>query len=90
MDIPGAEKSNISVNITDRMLEVSGQINETVVDKGKNQLRKERRSGEFRRALTLPGPVKAGEMEAKYENGVLVVTIPKADEKDEARSIKVR
>lgn len=90
MDIPGADKSNISVNINDRQLVVSGKVDETIEEQGKNQLRKERRSGEFKRSLTLPGPVKSDEMEAKYEDGVLTVTLPKAEEQRGARSINIK
>lgn len=90
MDIPGADKSDISVNIEDRALVVSGQVDETIEEQGKSQLRKERRSGAFRRALTLPGPVKADEMEAKYDNGVLTITLPKAEEQGGSRSIKIK
>lgn len=90
MDIPGADKSNITINIDDRVLTVSGKIDKTVEEQGQNQLRKERRSGEFKRSLTLPGPVKSDEMEAKYEDGVLTVTLPKAEEQGGARSIKIK
>ncbi|MDF7801442.1 Hsp20/alpha crystallin family protein [Pontiellaceae bacterium B1224] len=90
MDIPGADKSDISVNIKDRVLEVSGKTDETVEEQGQRQLRKERRSGQFKRAFTLPGPVKVDEMEARYEDGVLVVTVPKADEEKENRTIEVK
>lgn len=90
MDIPGADKSNISVNIDDRQLVVSGKVDETIERQGRNQLRKERRSGEFKRALTLPGPVKADEMEAKYEKGVLTITVPKVEEGPQAYDIKVK
>jgi len=90
IDIPGADKSNISVNIEDRMLEISGKIDETVEEQGKNQLRKERRTGEFKRSLTLPGSVKADEMEAKYENGVLTITVPKAAAQSGTLNIKIK
>lgn len=90
MDIPGADKSNISVNINDRQLEVSGKIDETVEEQGKNQLRKERRTGEFRRSLTLPGPVKADGMEAKYEDGVLTITVAKDGEQGGSRNIEIK
>jgi HSP20 family protein len=91
MDIPGADKANISVNINDRELEVSGKVDETVEEQGTNQLRKERRSGEFKRALTLPGPVRADEMEARYEKGVLTITVPKAEEgQSRSRRIQIK
>jgi HSP20 family protein len=90
MDLPGADKANISVNIDDRKLVVSGKIDETTEEQGKNQLRKERRSGEFKRELTLPGPVKSDEMEAKYEKGVLTITLPKAAKDQIARKIEIK
>jgi HSP20 family protein len=90
MDIPGTDKSNISVDINDRKLTVSGKINEMVEEKGQNQLRKERRSGEFSRSMQLPGPVKSDEMEAEYKNGVLVITLPKAEEEHTRQSIQVK
>ena len=90
MDIPGADKSNISVNLDDRQLVVSGKVDEMIEKQGKNQLRKERRSGEFKRALTLPGPVKADKMEAKYENGVLTITVPKGEAQGRSRKIEIK
>lgn len=91
MDIPGADKSDISVNIDDRQLTVSGKVDETIEEQGSKQIRRERRSGEFKRSLSLPGPVKADEMQAKYEDGVLSVTVPKAEEKQGAsRNIEIK
>ncbi len=90
MDIPGVDKSDISVNIEDRVLEVSGKIDETVQEQGKNQLRKERRTGQFSRSFTLPGPVKAAEMEARYESGVLIITVPKTAEQSGKRNIEIK
>lgn len=90
MDIPGADKSNISVNFNDRKLEVSGKIDETVEEQGRNHLRKERRAGEFKRVLTLPGPVKADEMKARYEDGVLTITVAKDEEQGGSRNIEIK
>mgnify|MGYP001478791858 CR=1 FL=1 len=92
MDIPGANKNDISVTLEDRVLTVTGRVQETVEQKDRNQvLRKERRSGRFERTLTLPGPVLPDKMDARYENGVLTVTIPKAKEVDtQSKTIQVK
>jgi len=90
MDIPGADKSNISVNIKDRQVTVTGKIEETVEHQGKHQWRKERKCGQFSRSFMLPGPVDVDGMEAKYENGVLIITVPKAEEKSKSRQIEVK
>jgi HSP20 family protein len=92
MDIPGANKNDISVKLEDRVLTVAGRVQETVEQKDRDQvLRKERRSGRFERTLTLPGPVLPDKMDARYENGVLAVTIPKAKEVDkQTKTIPVK
>jgi len=91
MDIPGADKNDISVKLDDRMLTVSGRINESTEKKDGDQiLRKERRSGTFERTVTLPGPVVADKLDAHYENGVLNVTIPKAKEAKSTQTIPVK
>ena len=79
MDVPGSDKSKIDLSMQDRTLTVSGSTDETVEKKdGGRLLRSERRHGQFQRSITLPGPVDADKMQAKYENGVLVITIPKS------------
>lgn len=91
MDIPGADKSNLSVKIEDRVLTVSGQISEaTEKTEGRQVLRKERRTGSFKRSLMLPGPVEADKLDARYENGVLTVTIPKAKEEKSSKNVQVK
>lgn len=91
MDIPGADKNDISVKLDDRALTVSGKISESAEKKDGDQvLRKERRSGTFKRTVTLPGPVVADKLDAHYENGVLNVTIPKAKEDKTTQTIPVR
>jgi len=91
MDIPGTDKNNLSVKIEDRELTVSGQISESTEKKNGHQvLRKERRTGSFKRSLMLPGPVEADKLDARYENGVLTVTIPKAKEEKSSKSVQVK
>jgi len=91
MDIPGADKPKLSVTMKDRLLTVSGQITEFSERKeGDHVLRKERRSGNFQRSVTLPGAVVADAMTAHYENGVLTITLPKAKENADSKTIQVQ
>lgn len=87
-DIPGADKSDIKVEVDGNLLTISGERSETIQqqDAQGNFIRQERIAGSFHRAMTLPGPVKEDEVQARYENGVLTVTLPKAkaDEKQPA------
>ena len=81
IDAPGTDKSNLDVKLEDRTLTISGKRDGTVAKQdGGKVIRQERVSGEFQRAIVLPGPVQEGSMAAKYDNGVLRVTIKKANE----------
>ncbi len=89
-NISGADKADIDVNIKDRLLTVSGVTDQQLERKEEGRvLQSERRQGRFTRSITLPGPVDAGGMEARYEKGVLVVTVPKAEDITPSRRIHV-
>ena len=91
MDIPGTDRSNLSVTVKDRVLTVSGQINEAFEkEDGDHVLRKERHSGKFQRSVTLPGAVMADAMTANYESGVLTITIPKAKEDTQSKTVEIQ
>ncbi len=79
VDIPGVDKSNIDVDVKDNTVRISGERNETVEKNSGNGSyhQRERRVGRFTRSMTLPGPVDSDKAEAKYEDGVLKITIPK-------------
>jgi HSP20 family protein len=80
VDIPGADESDISVNLEEQRLTISGKQDYEKQDKDSygNMVYRERRSGTFKRSITLPEPVKQSGMQTKLDNGVLTITIPKA------------
>lgn len=81
VDLPGAEDSRLDVKVDGQTLTISGTIEaERKQEDGGSMLRQERQSGQFRRVITLPSPVKADEMETKHKKGVLHIEIPKEDE----------
>jgi HSP20 family protein len=87
-DLPGIDKSKVSVKLEDRVLTVQGGTSEAREEKQGGQIiRMERRSGSFARSVTLPGPVRSEGMKAEYENGVLTVRVPKADRASEQKVI---
>ena len=78
VDMPGTNKESIKVNVEGRMLTISGD--RTTVDETKDNdkvVRTERSMAEFVRTVELPGPVKADSVDAKYDNGVLTLNLPK-------------
>jgi HSP20 family protein len=78
VDLPGAEDSSVDVKFEGRTLTISGSVREDMKkeDEGKI-LKRERMTGTFQRILTLPSPVKAGEMVTEHKKGVLYIKIPK-------------
>ena len=79
VDLPGAEKNNINVKLDDQTLTITGTMDQEQEDKSAQGkiLRRERRTGQFSRTLTLPAPVNSKDMESHIDNGVLEITIPK-------------
>ncbi len=77
--VPGMKVQDLKVEILDDVLTLRGEIPESPNGTGEYLLR-ERASGKFERRLRLPDSVDAEAAEAKVENGVLTVRIPKAEE----------
>lgn len=77
-DIPGLEKKeDVSIDIENNMLTISGSINRANEIKQENMHRKERFEGRFHRSISLPTSVSHEGVSATYKNGVLEVRMPK-------------
>ena len=79
-EVPGMEQSDINVTIRDNVLTLKGEKKQEKKVKEADYNRVERSYGSFARTLTLPTLVVADKASAKYENGVLKITLPKAEE----------
>jgi len=88
-DLPGVSLEDISVNIHDDLLTISAETASESQDESKRVLVRERRVGKFSRSLRFPVPVDGDNVEASFENGVLSVAVPKADDA-KLRQIPVR
>lgn len=86
--LPGAKPEDVDVTVTDDVLTIKGEVKEEAEVKRENYFRQERRFGTYYRQVTLPLPVEADKAQATFENGVLTLTIPKA-EKVKPKIIKV-
>ncbi len=78
--LPGFEKENIKVTVTDNVLTVSGKRELSTDLKDANWVRTEYRAGEFSRSLTLPETVNTDAIKADYKNGLLEVRLAKIEE----------
>ncbi|HXW59727.1 MAG TPA: Hsp20/alpha crystallin family protein [Solirubrobacteraceae bacterium] len=87
-DVPGIKPDEVSIEVEDDILTVSGQHEETKEDKDKQYLRRERRYGSFSRSMALPPGVAIGDIKAKTRDGVVEVTIP-LPQKPEKQTVKI-
>jgi len=78
-ELAGMDPKDISIEVQDNVLTVSGERRFQEEVKEDKYYRIERRYGSFTRSLALPQTVDENGIEAKYENGVLEVTVPKAE-----------
>ena len=88
-EIPGMDKDNIEVNLTDHTLTIKGEKKKEEEVKEENYYRSERSYGSFFRTLELPKDVHGDKVKATFKNGVLEVRMPKTEEA-KAKEIKVK
>jgi HSP20 family protein len=87
--IPGIKPEDLDISITSDTLTIKGETKVEEELKEEHFIHQERRYGSFCRSLTIPMPVVAGKAEAEFENGVLTLTLPKAEEA-KPKAIKVK
>ncbi len=78
VELPGMRKEDLEISLQDGMLTISGERkNESSSQENE---RTERFVGKFRRSISLPTRVDANKVNASYKDGILTVTLPKAEE----------
>ena len=80
VELPGVNKDSVTVEYHDNLLILKGEKKALVLADGENLRRSERRSGSFLRRFDVSTPVNSTEIKAKFKDGVLTVTLPKAEE----------
>jgi HSP20 family protein len=80
LDLPGLEKSDVKIKLEDGNLTVSGERKNEVDVEDEKYHRVERFHGSFSRSFRLYKNVERTRIKAGFKNGVLEITIPKADE----------
>ena len=78
--IPGIKAEEVQINITGDILTLKGEARQEEDRKERSWHIREQRFGSFERSIVLPTDVKSDQAEAVFENGILTITLPKADE----------
>jgi len=87
--VPGMKPEDLEITITGDTLCIKGEVkSETKVEKA-SYYRQERRYGACSRSISLPVPVQADKVEAKLKDGILTITMPKAEEA-RPKTIKIK
>lgn len=77
-DAPGVKKDNLSIELQDQELVIHGEYNDR--ERTGQLRRQERRTGQFNYWVTVPGKIDPDSVEANLEDGVLTITMHKAEE----------
>jgi HSP20 family protein len=78
--VPGAKADDVQINVTGEVLIIKGEIGEKQEVEEKAYHLREQRWGVFERTIALPTDVIADKAKAEFENGILTITLPKAEE----------
>ena len=89
VELPGLKPEDLDITMEDGLLTIQGERQFAQESSEQQFHRVERRYGAFRRAITLPAQVQADQIEASFDNGVLEIVVPKAEEAKPKR-IQVR
>ena len=87
--IPGVKPEDIDISLTGDTLTIKGETKFEEEVKEENYVRREMRYGSFARTVTVPVSVVADKADAEFEDGVLTLTLPKAEE-TKPKTIKIK
>lgn len=80
--VPGMKKEDFNIEIHDGVMSISSETKEESTSEERNYSKREFNYSSFERRFTLPDNIKEEQVSAKYEDGILKVSVPKADEKE--------
>ena len=78
-ELPGVNPNDIDISVVNETLTLSGMRQPDTLEEGDKYHRRERRHGKFSRTFQLPFAIEADNVEAVFENGVLHVSLPRAE-----------
>ena len=87
-ELPGVKMEALEITASGKVISIKGARKEEADGENVRYLRRERPEGEFNRSIELPFQIDAGKVEAKLQNGVLEIRLPRA-ESDKPRKISV-
>ncbi|NWF59140.1 MAG: Hsp20/alpha crystallin family protein [Fischerella sp.] len=80
LEVPGLEPKDINVEVTAESVSISGERKSQTTTEHDGVTRSEFRYGRFQRVIPLPSHIQNDKVHAEYKNGILSLTLPKAEE----------
>ena len=88
-ELPGMTADDVEIDVSDGVLTISGEKREQRDEKDKGFMFTERSYGRFERRVQLPAAADEDKIEARFENGVLTITIGKDDKAEKRKRIEI-
>jgi HSP20 family protein len=90
-ELPGVDKKDVKITVQNDVLTIKGEKKQETEKNGENYYRTERLYGSFQRSFTLPATIASEKIDASYDNGVLILNLPKLEEaKPKEIEVKVK
>ena len=89
VELPGVKKEDVEITFKDDVLTIKGEKKEEKEEKSENRYYVERSYGTFSRSITLPSSIKSDKVNASFKDGVLEVTLPKAEE-EKVKKVEIK
>ncbi len=86
-DLPGVDKNNVKIKVEEDSISIAGDVSKEKKEEGEDYYVEERFAGSFKRVIPLPAEVDPEKAQAKFENGVLEITLPKVEAGKKAKEI---
>jgi HSP20 family protein len=88
LEIPGLEAKDLDIEVTEQSVSISGERKSEIKTEEQGMVRSEFRYGKFQRIIPLPTRIKNDVVNAAYKDGILTLTLPKAEE-EKHKAVKV-
>jgi len=89
-ELPGVDEKDVEITVADQTVTISGEKRSAVDEKKGDQYRSERSYGKFSRTIALPFDIDPDKVEARFDKGVLTLTIPRPAGAMKMRKIPIK
>ena len=88
--VPGMKKSDFTIDVDNKILSIASEIKHENEETEENYTRREFGYSSFKRTFTLPDSVEADHVKANYQDGILMITLPKREEAKQKPPMRIK